>query len=180
MQHRVQSLLLLLAVSMAVAQGSVTTLFATHVPLLDPQKGLVVRKVVFSSRYSQPEATVGAVAWPYRVNAGPGEPQGANINLASLCDVRLELDKLVGPEPAVTLDISAMKPLPKPIEKAFQECSKAKLVQAVVECTERNLEMCGIHNCRLNVRGLDQHPELSDLVLPKLLAAGSKKTGDSR
>ncbi|MFO7957011.1 MAG: hypothetical protein R6X33_07900 [Candidatus Brocadiia bacterium] len=167
------------------ATASVLQLFDSYVPLLDPQNGVTVRRVTFCSRYSQPESTVGAAVWPCRVNAGPGEETPGNLNPANLINVKVSVARLVpneGRRPEVTLDLRELRPLPESVLKRHPDVSRADIVRGVVVALHRNLQIAGIADCRLVVKGAVEHEDLAAMRFPDILnpAPSTPSSGDEQ
>lgn len=175
-------LLLALTCSMVLlatgASASVVTLFSAYVPLLDPQGGVRVERVMFRSAYAQPESTLAAATWPYRVNTAPGEEPAQDVNLASVLGLKLDCSGLKSGG-RVTIDVSAMKPLPADLHKQWPRLTRADVLKALIVATDRNLKLCAIHDCRLVVKGVAKHEDLRTLRLPAVLNPRPAKAENS-
>ena len=175
MRHRRRFLpfvVCLMVVSAGGVSATVTTFFRAHLPLLDPQAGVTVTEVLFRSGYAQPESRIGAAAWPYRVNAGPGESGGENLNLADLLGVTVSIcpaEPGKNPPWHVVLDLSDLKKMPEPVREQWPKLSRQDVVKALVVATTRNLKLAGIARCPLAVRGADKHEDLADMRFPSVL-----------
>ncbi|MFW6189997.1 MAG: hypothetical protein ACOC7T_06140 [Planctomycetota bacterium] len=167
--------LVALALFGAAASASVKQLFSAHVPLLDPQDGVVVREVIFQSRYAQPESTLQAAAWPYRVNTGPGEGEAGDLNPASLIGARIRPKLTFRPEPGgeVVLDLGELEELPPELKRRRPRLSRAEVIEALLAATRRNLRSAGIERCRLSVVGHERHEDLKELEVPSTLKAAA-------
>lgn len=180
MKTALAAALVITALAAATAEATVPVLFEAWLPLLDPQAGVTVRRVTFRSAYARPEAAVHASVWPYRVNAGPGETAGDDINAASLMGIRLGLGGLVpapGQPPQLTLDLREISDLPERMRTERPELGPADVVRALADAIMRNLESADVAGCRLVVLGADERPELRDLRLPSVLNPRPQEAG---
>jgi len=152
----------------STVSATVLVLFNAYVPLLDPQGGVRVEKVLFRSLYAQPESTISAAVWPYRINGGPGEPAGQNINPANILGMRIDCGDLkTGGQ--VTVDLSGMKDLPTSVRRQWPQLSRADVLKALIVATDRNLKLAELYDCRLVVKGLAKQQDLSGMRLPPVL-----------
>ncbi len=163
------------------AAASVLHLFDACVPLLDPQQGVVVRRVTFLSRYSQPESTVNAAVWPYRPNVGPEEETSGEANPAALLGVKVSVVGLVpgeGEQPALTVDLRQLRPLPESMRERHPEVSRAEIVRGVIIALNENLRLAGVEDCRLVVVGAREHEDLAEMRFPPVLNREPTETPD--
>jgi hypothetical protein len=154
------------------------------VPLLVPQEGLVVRKVIFQTEYSTPESEIMATCWPYVVNSVPNEKaprycRSENLNVASLSNFKI----ISSPSGAkderkiVVLDVSKMTDFFNNLQERMTPCTKMEILETTVKALEQNLQTMKIQNCLVSYAGKELHPEADWSKLPKMLNVVSYQAG---
>lgn len=167
--------------------ATVTHCIEVFVPLLVPNEGLVVKKVIFQTYYSSPESEIAATCWPYIINSVPNngsshECQNENLNVASLSNLKItsSLSSAKDERKVVVIDVSKMTDLSDDLQERMTKCTKMEILETTMKALEQNLQIIKIQNCLVSYIGKELHPEIDWSKLPKILNVVSCQTGTKR
>lgn len=163
------AVLLLFLLFLSPVQASTEKVIQAYIPVTDIGKTepelIEVRYLTWNSL---PEAYAESTFWPYYYNSPHEEAfPKANVNLASASNIQLASADFYPSEnesPSVKIDVSKMT-----LENVPDFLTKESLLKVALDALEKNLMLGAVYNCKLEVLGLENHPELQKIRLPEIL-----------
>ena len=119
-----------------VAAAATRGLISSHVPVMaGATTEIAIRELEFLTWWAMPESRIQAVLWPYKVNSPHEKSDGANINPASMANLRISAVLYPAASCLITIDVSDMTELPTAFTRAHGHHGRAELIVAVIEAT---------------------------------------------
>jgi hypothetical protein len=134
------------------------TLFATHdgyietyIPIANPQAsllekdGILLRKVLFFTYFSTPDASIGSVAWSYKANTPHKRYKNIEANLAHIEGLKVSLNYNHNESCKVTIDSSH-------INSSYKGKTLDKILNYVKKATKLNMKNSKLQHCKLSIK----------------------------
>lgn len=118
------------------------------------------------------ETTLEAVGWPAHLESPHEDASKEDVNWASVLGIKLRLNRAPESEQwRLTVDLTGMKAVPQRLraERLDEEVDRAFLLQRVLEAAEKNLNLVGVFDCQVSIRGEQAHEDLKDFVAAREL-----------